>query len=152
MLLQYFNIKNFFLGMQIPIMNIRQLSNCLVFIMGIPILARKHTKMTPGSYISIKMLSYQFWISHCWDKMVWWFHFCDGISCIVKAIIFIFKQALIGQTVLNSSSLSAAYMHQWIRSALVQIMTCRLFGAKPLSEPVLVYCQLDTWEHTSMKF
>ena len=26
---------------------------------------------------------------------------------------------------------SAAYMRQWIRSALVQTMACRLFGAKP---------------------
>ena len=37
----------------------------------------------------------------------------------------------------NSSPSSAAYMRQWIRSALVQIMACRLFGAKPLSEPIL---------------
>ena len=28
-------------------------------------------------------------------------------------------------------------------SALVQIMACRLFGAKPLSKPMLGYCQLD---------
>ena len=34
---------------------------------------------------------------------------------------------------LNSSPPSDAYMHQWIKSALVQIMTCRLFSAKPLS-------------------
>ena len=38
---------------------------------------------------------------------------------------------------------SAAYMHQWFGSALVQIMACRLFGAKPLSKPMLGYCQLD---------
>ena len=38
---------------------------------------------------------------------------------------------------------SAAYMHQWMRSALLQIMSCRLFGAKPLSQPMLGYCQLD---------
>ena len=44
---------------------------------------------------------------------------------------------------INSSPPSAAYMHQWIGSALVQIMDCRLYGAKPLSEPVLGYCQLD---------
>ena len=37
----------------------------------------------------------------------------------------------------NSSPPSAAYMHQWIGSALVQIMACRLFGAKPLSKPML---------------
>ena len=27
-----------------------------------------------------------------------------------------------------------------------------LFGAKPLPEPVLTYCQFDHWEETSMKF
>ena len=34
-------------------------------------------------------------------------------------------------------------MRQWIRSALVQIMACRLLGAKPLYKPMLGYCQLD---------
>ena len=43
----------------------------------------------------------------------------------------------------NSSPTTAAYMHQWIKSVLVQIMACRLFGAKPLSEPMLGYCQLN---------
>ena len=38
---------------------------------------------------------------------------------------------------------SAAYMYKWIRSALVQIMACHLFGAKSLSKPMLGYCQLD---------
>ena len=31
-------------------------------------------------------------------------------------------------------------------------MTCRLFGAKPLPEPMLNYCQLDHEEQTSVKF
>ena len=31
-------------------------------------------------------------------------------------------------------------------------MTCRLFGAKPLSEPMLPYCRLDPKEHISVKF
>ena len=53
---------------------------------------------------------------------------------------------------INSSPPSAAYIRQWIRSALVQIMTCRLFGAKPLSKPLLGYCQLDPLEQTSVKF
>ena len=47
---------------------------------------------------------------------------------------------------------SAAYMRQWFGSALVEIMACRLFGAKPLSIPMIKYCQLDTEEQTSMKF
>ena len=35
---------------------------------------------------------------------------------------------------------SAVYMRQWTGSALVQIMACRLFGAKSLSKPML-----DNW-------
>ena len=31
-------------------------------------------------------------------------------------------------------------------------MDCRLFGTKPLAEPMLTYCQLDPMEQTSMKF
>ena len=31
-------------------------------------------------------------------------------------------------------------------------MACRLFGAKPLSKPMLDYCQLDPQEQTSMTF
>ena len=46
----------------------------------------------------------------------------------------------------NSYPPGAAYtcMRQWIGSALVQIMACRLFGAKPSPEPMLVYCQQDS--------
>ena len=39
----------------------------------------------------------------------------------------------------NSLRLSDAYMRRWTGSSLVQIMACRLFGAKPLSEPMLEY-------------
>ena len=52
----------------------------------------------------------------------------------------------------NSSTPSVAYKHQWIGSALVQIMACRLLGAKPLSKPMVTYCQLDLREQTSVKF
>ena len=38
---------------------------------------------------------------------------------------------------INSSPPNAAYMYRWIGSALVQIMACHLFGAKPLSESAL---------------
>ena len=37
----------------------------------------------------------------------------------------------------TSSPPNAAYMRQWIGSALVQIMACRLFSTKPLYEPML---------------
>ena len=47
----------------------------------------------------------------------------------------------------NSSPPSAAYtcMRQWTGTILVQVMACRLCGAKPLPEPKLAYCQLDSW-------
>ena len=54
--------------------------------------------------------------------------------------------------IINSSPPCAAYMHQWIGSALLQKMACRLFGAKPLSKPMLDYCQLGPKEQTSVKF
>ena len=52
----------------------------------------------------------------------------------------------------NPSPPSAAYMRRWTGSALVQVMACRLFGAKPLLEPMLAYCQLDSWEQILVKF
>ena len=42
-------------------------------------------------------------------------------------------------------------MHRWTGSALVQVMACRLDGAKPLFEPMLTYCQLDHEEYISRK-
>ena len=35
---------------------------------------------------------------------------------------------------------------------MVQVMSCRLLGTKPLSKPVLGYCQLDPKEQISVKF
>ena len=52
----------------------------------------------------------------------------------------------------KSSPPSATYIHRWIWSELVQIMACHLDGAKPLSELMLTYYQLDHKEHISMKF
>ena len=37
-------------------------------------------------------------------------------------------------------------MHQWTGSELVLIIACRLFDTKPLSKPMLGYCQMDTYE------
>ena len=45
--------------------------------------------------------------------------------------------------VINSSPPSAAYMRQWIGSALIEIMAYRLFSVKSLSKPMLGYCQLN---------
>ena len=46
-------------------------------------------------------------------------------------------------TLLNSLKRSDTYMRHWNKPSLVQIIACRLFGAKPLPEPLLFYCKLD---------
>ena len=51
----------------------------------------------------------------------------------------------------NSFPPRATYMHQWSGSALVQLMACCLYGAKPLPEPMLAYCQSDSWQQISVK-
>ena len=43
-------------------------------------------------------------------------------------------------------------MRQRTGSALVQILACRLVGAKPLPEPMRMHCQLGPSEQTSVKF
>ena len=45
--------------------------------------------------------------------------------------------------IINSLRPSDAFMRQYNLATLVQIMACRLLGAKPSSEPMLPYCQLD---------
>ena len=49
----------------------------------------------------------------------------------------------------NSLTPTSAYMG---KSWLVQLTACCLFYVKPLSEPVLTYCQLDPKKKFSMKF
>ena len=45
-----------------------------------------------------------------------------------------------------------AYMRHQAMPLSIYIMACRLFGAKPLSEPMLDYCQLDPWiQHFLLK-
>ena len=52
----------------------------------------------------------------------------------------------------NSLRPSDAYMRRKPRPSLIQMMACRLFGAKPLSEPMLHCCKFDIKEQTSVTF
>ena len=52
---------------------------------------------------------------------------------------------------LNSLRPSDAYMRQWTRRSLVQIMGWLQTGAKSLSEPMMEYCQFETSEQTSVR-
>ena len=79
------------------------------------------------------------------DKMSGWLPWCYWLNsphCLKQAMVLL----------VNSLRLRDAYMHHQMRPSLVQIMACRLFGAQPLSEPMLDYCQLDPCEHKSVKF
>ena len=46
------------------------------------------------------------------------------------------------QSCINSSPPSAAYMRQWTGPVLVQVMTCRLFGAKQAWSQMHIYIWL----------
>ena len=41
-------------------------------------------------------------------------------------------------------------MHQEIRLPLVETMACHLFGTKPLSVPLLIYCRLNHQENNAV--
>ena len=69
--------------------------------------------------------------------------------CILR---FYIPKAMTDFFFFNSSPPIAAYIRWWTVSSLVQVTACRLLGAKPLPEPMLAYCQLDSWEQISVKF
>ena len=56
------------------------------------------------------------------------------------------------KTGLKPSFPPVPYIRQGTGSVLLQVITCRLIGAKPLPEPMLTYCQLDPSEQTAMNF
>ena len=80
--------------------------------------------------------------TNCWTTV--------GLAIIWDAMKFIWRYCNYVFAV-TSSPPSAAYMRQWIGTALVQIMVCRLFGAKPSSKPILAYSQLDHKAHILVK-
>ena len=45
---------------------------------------------------------------------------------------------------------SDAFIRHQIRTPLIRIKVCRLFGAEPLSELIMAYCQLDPWHYISV--
>ena len=51
----------------------------------------------------------------------------------------------------NSLRPSDVYMRQWTGSTFVQVMAWHRTGDKPLPGPMLVYCQLDSWEQILVK-
>ena len=77
--------------------------------------------------------------------------------CIVQIINLKFILQLPGLKICRTQTCrvieaSDTYMLQHSIPTLVQIMACRLYSVKPLSKPMLPYCQLDPEEHISVKF
>ena len=92
--------------------------------------------LVPDAMLDHYQLNYweQTWYQIC--LMITVFQVCENVVCKMTAILFRLHY-------INLSPPSATYMRQRIEPALVQIMACRLFGAKPLFKQMLGYCQLD---------
>ena len=58
-------------------------------------------------------------------------------NCLIMTQIAFISPFKRNRLAFNSSPPSGAHLRQWIGSLLVEIMACRLFGAKPLSQPML---------------
>ena len=113
---------------------------------------------------SLSGRQYRRWanLHRCWGRYTPGRHYIQNpwtVSLSLVALYLYFELLVeachlythIRQGCFNSSPPSTVYMRQWTRSAMVQVMTCRLFGATPLPGPILTYCQLDPQEETSMK-
>ena len=98
------------------------------------------------------VMQWQKWISSDQhrDYSAVLFYFVDHIHMILSPIFVKIASLELGQG-LNSFPPCAAYMCQWIGSALVQIMACRLFSHTPFSRTFLVYCQFQGNFNTDTK-
>ena len=75
----------------------------------------------------------------------------QGNKYIPQFYMDVITHACLNVMEVNSSPASTTCMPQIPGLALVQIIACRLFGAKLLPEPLLTYCQPDPKEQTSVK-
>ena len=67
--------------------------------------------------------------------LIWGYHKNDNIIGMANVVEILF--------LINSLRPIDAYMCQQYGPSLVQIVACHLFGAKPLSEPMVEYWSLD---------
>ena len=87
------------------------------------------------------------WPNYAFNYLLkWYVYFCLHLSILkmcwssivfIPSCLFLIFHRIIFNCKLTHLPL-VLYMHQWIRSALVQITACCLFGTKPLSKPTLV--------------
>ena len=159
-------------------MEIRRSYDRLISTMGFPILARLHLYIESGprlaadvqtvmaiarndrqriGHLSPTMAIIWYclvpsWV-RTWNSLVWWGHETVYSGEDMKQPSEDRWMTLwVPMSVLTHLPQGRIYMQQWTVSTLVQVLSCRLLGAKPLPEPMLTYCQLDPWEQTSVKF
>ena len=80
--------------------------------------------------------------------LIWFSKFCAQVVFYVCILLKIKAISSSLASVFSTSNPSP----RWTGTVLVQAIACRLFGVKPLPEPMLIYCQLDPWQKTSLKF
>ena len=86
-----------------------------------------------------------------WHKMPQFYETWE-ISSVTTTSTFYVMRTWVWCVCINSLRPNDAYMRPYNITTLLQIMACRLFGTKPLSEAKLPYCQPDPKEHISVKF
>ena len=115
--------------------------------------------------ISLQSQNFIWWMIYVFCIRVWfiqmpkiWINFMEHwylniyhilVSSIPLGFVGIYGNTCICNDV-SPSLPSAAYMRHWTVLVLVQVMACRLFGAKPLSESTLT--QLDPLKQIWVKF
>ena len=83
---------------------------------------------------------------------------CQMLKCVVVLYTYIVNIILQYNPLISWSFYLKGPHWGWVThvcvsklTSWVQIMACRLFSSKPLSKPMLSYCQLDPNKHISVK-
>ena len=101
---------------------------------------------TYGPHVDMGWKAKEAWLQHKNNQ-------CLGLkvlTVVIMQIELIFTKHNINA--FNSLRPSDAYMRQWNKPSFLLRIAHYLLGAQPLSEPMLVYCQLEPKEQTSLKF
>ena len=69
----------------------------------------------------------------------------------ILELLYTWKVCKLYLTCVYQCSIVIRYFPQWAVPPSIQIMVCRLLGAKPLSKPLLVYKEIDPWDKAQRK-
>ena len=83
-------------------------------------------------------------------SMSWWHDRHPSVSYCILLLNICHRWKI--PFLVNSLRLNGTYLHHWMESSLIQIMTCHFFDKKPLPEAMLTYCQFDALEQNEVKF